>query len=87
MSQTYSCAACCAETENEPQALCDACDQADRDAVAARLNRYREVLERIVANQTYKGGIAGPNCRFCDDYGGTHFEGCEIAAAIEALKH
>lgn len=44
MSNVYSCAACCAETENEPMSLCDACDQADRDAVAARLNRYRDAL-------------------------------------------
>lgn len=49
MSETYTCAACCAATENEPQAICDACDQADREAVAARLNNYRTALARLVA--------------------------------------
>ena len=45
MSEAYSCAACGAETENEPQALCDACDQDDRDAISERMNRYREALK------------------------------------------
>ena len=49
MSETYTCAACCAETENEPQAICDACDQADRDAADARLSNYRTALARLVA--------------------------------------
>ena len=49
MSETYTCAACCAETENEPQAICDACDQSDREAVAAMLNNYRTALARLVA--------------------------------------
>jgi len=47
MSDAYSCAACCAETENEPQSICDACDQADREATAAMLNRYRSALTTL----------------------------------------
>lgn len=45
----------------------------------------REALESVSKNSEYSGGIFGPNCRFCDDYGGNHFEGCEIPKVREAL--
>jgi len=48
MNEAYSCAACCAETENEPYVLCDACKQDDRDATATRLNFYRKAILEAV---------------------------------------
>lgn len=47
MSETYPCSACCAETENEPQAICDACDQADREATARRLNDMALLIRQL----------------------------------------
>lgn len=51
MSELYSCSACCSETTNEPQSLCDSCEKDDREAVASRLNQLRTRIADEAADE------------------------------------